>query len=491
MAFASAPSNPVSARCARFVGLLGLAMAAAACGDAGVASPEPVARASAAVSSLAQVTTFGSNPGGLQMYTYVPANMPQTAPLVLALHGCTETASSYQNAGWNALADTYKFYLVYPQQTSTGNPLECFNWAGEYGNLADITRGEGEAESIAQMVTYMKSTYSVDTTRVYATGFSAGAAYAIALLALYPDVFAGGASFSGLPFGCANSLSTAETCQSGAVQNTAAQWGTFVKKGFPGYAGKYPRVSLWQGSSDTTVNPANLTELVDQWTDVQGLSQTPTAMNTVAGFPHAAYANGSGDVLVETYQIQGMAHAVAIDPSAGCGTADTYDVDEKICAVDLVAKFLGLEGGQPSSSSGGGSDGGSGSGSGGGSSGGSSSGVSSSSSSGGSGSDSGVSGGSSGGAGGSSGGSSGGQSSSGSGSGSGGDSAGDGDASATAGDSDAGGQAAATMQPQTLGCSVNRATGSSGSLVPLAAMALGLSAARRRRTRHDADRGAG
>jgi poly(hydroxyalkanoate) depolymerase family esterase len=451
----------------RIVGLVGLAglLATASCGDAGRAASEPVATNSAAVSTLQQVSSFGSNPGALDMFTYVPASMPQNAPLVLALHGCTETASSYQNAGWNALADTYKFYLVYPQQTSSGNPLECFNWAGEYGNPADITRGEGEAESVNQMVTYMKSTYSVDSTRVYATGFSAGAAYAVALLAMYPDVFSAGASFSGLPFGCANSVSTAETCQGGAVSNTPTQWGTFVKNAFAGYAGAYPRISIWQGTSDTTVNPANMGELVDQWTDVAGLSQTPTTMNTVATFPHNEYADNNGVVRVETYSITGMSHAVAIDPSNTCGTADTYDIDEKICAVDLVAKFLGLEG---SGSGSGGSSGSSGGSSGSGSGGSTASGSGGSSGSG---------------SGGSSGSGSGGSIS---GSGSGGGVSGGSSGAAGNDESDAGSGNGAVAQPQTLGCSVPPGVGSSslpGSA--FAAGALGIAALLRRRPRRN------
>ena len=83
---------------------------------------------------------------------------------------------------------------------------------------------------------------------------------------------------------------------------------------------------------------------------------------------------------VESYSITGMSHAVAIDTANGCGTADTYAVNEKICAVDYVAKFFGIEGGSSSggtSSSGSSSGGKSGSGSGSGSSSGSKSGSSS------------------------------------------------------------------------------------------------------------------
>jgi poly(hydroxyalkanoate) depolymerase family esterase len=336
---------------------------------------EPTASVSAASSTLAQVSSFGSNPGNLLMFDYVPASMPAKAPLVLALHGCTETASDYEAAGWNAVADTYKFYVVYPQQQSSNNTESCFNWFGNTsGSTADITRGEGEAASIIAMIKNMEATYSIDTTRVFVTGFSAGAAYAVALLAMYPDVFAAGASFSGIPFGCANSLTTAETCMSAPPSKTPAQWGMLAQAGFPGYSGPYPRLSVWQGSMDTTVSTQNLAAIVSQWTALTGASATPSTTNTVAGFPHNEYSNGKG-VQVESYSITGMPHAVAIDTANSCGTAGTYFIDEKLCAVSAVAQFFGLEGSGSGSSSGGGS----GSGSGGGGAGSSSGGTGSSS----------------------------------------------------------------------------------------------------------------
>jgi hypothetical protein len=216
------------------------------------------------------------------------------------------------------------------------------------------------------MVDYMKSTYSVDGSQVYVTGFSAGAAYAVVLLALYPDVFAAGASFEGIPFGCATSLASAYTCMYTASSNTAAQWATLAKSGYPGYTGKYPRISIWEGSSDTTVATANQGELVSQWTTVAGASTMPTSTSSGGSYTHNEYADGSGVVQVESYTITGMAHAVAIDPTHGCGTAGTYFVDEGICAVDAVAKFFGLEGtqGAPPAVADAGNGGGSGAGSG-------------------------------------------------------------------------------------------------------------------------------
>jgi poly(3-hydroxybutyrate) depolymerase len=79
---------------------------------------------------LLEVTAFGSNPGELRMYSYVPAGLPANAPLVVVLHGCTQSAASYnKGSGWSTLADRYGFaLLLLPQQQWNNNPLRCFNW---------------------------------------------------------------------------------------------------------------------------------------------------------------------------------------------------------------------------------------------------------------------------------------------------------------------------------------------------------------------------
>src|SRR5947209_4827795 len=70
---------------------------------------------------LTEVVGFGSNPGALRMFKYVPAQ-PEPA-LVVVLHGCTQTAASYDlGAGWSTLADRYGFVLLLPQQQAANNP---------------------------------------------------------------------------------------------------------------------------------------------------------------------------------------------------------------------------------------------------------------------------------------------------------------------------------------------------------------------------------
>ena len=48
------------------------------------------------------------------------------SPLVIALHGCTQKAADFEAAGWSTLAESKKFYVVYPEQTSGNNPVSCF-----------------------------------------------------------------------------------------------------------------------------------------------------------------------------------------------------------------------------------------------------------------------------------------------------------------------------------------------------------------------------
>jgi poly(hydroxyalkanoate) depolymerase family esterase len=303
-----------------------------------IAVPAPVAQAA----GLEEVTGFGANPGNLKMFRYVPDGLPAGRPLVVALHGCTQSAAAYDaEPGWIEVAERMGFALLLPQQQSANNLNSCFNWF----QPTDTTRGSGEALSIKQMVDRMRTDYASDAARIYATGLSAGGAMISVMLATYPEVFAAGAVVAGLPYRCADTLFQALTCMSPGTNLTPRQWGDKVRAA-SSHTGPWPAISLWHGTADSTVAYSNLNELMEQWTDVHGTDQTADVSDTVNDYPHRGYRDTTGRLVVETYAITGMNHGHPIDPGTGpqnCGTPAPYILDVNICAADHIAHFWGLD----------------------------------------------------------------------------------------------------------------------------------------------------
>jgi len=308
------------------------------------------APSAAAAAGLEAVASFGTNPGALQMFKYVPADMPANAPLIVLLHGCTQNAAQFANAGFNQIADDRKVYLVYAQQSSANNPVSCFNWAGEYGDPANLVRGQGENQSIKEMVDRMKADHGIDSARIYVAGFSAGAAFVPVLLATWPDVFAGGAVMSGVPYRCAQSVQGAYDCMAigshPELKHTAGEWGDLVRAASPGFSGPRPPVILFHGTTDFTVHTDNLGELIEQWTDVLGADATPATTEMVGAHQRTTYQR-DGVPVVEAWRIAGMGHAVPIAPRAAehpCGATGAFVEDRGVCAAYEAARFFGLYG---------------------------------------------------------------------------------------------------------------------------------------------------
>src|SRR5437868_12074803 len=172
---------------------------------AGFVAPVPL-RADAGNAMLQQYIDTG--PAGSRPYfVYTPANyqVGSAVPLIVMLHGCTQTPADFAaGTQMNQLADQKQFIVVYPQQTSTYNQEECWNWF----DSADQSRGSGEPAIIAGIVQAVKQTtsqWTIDTHHIYAAGLSAGAAMTVILGATYPDIFAAIGVQSGLEYQAAAS----------------------------------------------------------------------------------------------------------------------------------------------------------------------------------------------------------------------------------------------------------------------------------------------
>jgi len=281
--------------------------------------------------ALAEVS-FAPNPGNLRMFQYLPPGLGEGAPLVVILHGCGQTAIGYDlGAGWSQLAGQLGFAVLAAEQKAANNPNTCFDWF----NPEDITRGQGEAASIARMIQTMVETHRLDTARIFITGLSAGGAMTAAMLAAYPEMFAGGAIIGGLPFGAAQNVLEALESMRGAPLRTPAQWGDAVRAA-SSHQGPWPKISIWHGGLDAVVNVNNAQASVAQWADLHGVSLMDASQQMVGG----AIRLNWGDRL-EVYTLPALGHGTPID-SRDLGQAGPFILEAGISSSRRIAEFWGL-----------------------------------------------------------------------------------------------------------------------------------------------------
>jgi poly(hydroxyalkanoate) depolymerase family esterase len=292
-------------------------------------------------SPLVETTGFGSNPGGIRMFSFVPGKLQYRPALVVVLHGCGQTAAGYDlGAGWSTMAKRYGFALLMPEQQPSNNGQGCFNWF----NPEDTTRDSGEACSIRQMIARMVGDNGIDPLRIFVTGLSAGGAMTSVMLATYPEVFAAGAVIAGLPFGVATNVREALNGMFQSPSRPASELGDLVRNA-SNHNGPWPKLSVWHGSADRTVNPANANEIVKQWLDVHDLPPAPMSEATVDGYPRQVWWNADGETIVESYTITNMAHGTPLgtaDNDERYGAQGAFLIEVGISSSYHIANFFGL-----------------------------------------------------------------------------------------------------------------------------------------------------
>jgi poly(hydroxyalkanoate) depolymerase family esterase len=292
-------------------------------------------------SPLVEMTGFGANPGELRMFAYLPEKLPPAPALVVVLHGCGQTAAGYDlGAGWSTMAKRYGFALLMPEQQASNNAQGCFNWF----NPEDVARDSGEAASIRQMIARIAGEAGIDPRRIFVTGLSAGGAMTTVMLATYPELFAGGAVIAGLPFGVATNVREALNGMYQSPSRPAVELGHLVRNASH-HKGPWPKLSVWHGSADRTVNPANANEIVKQWLDVHGLPAAPMSEGIVDGYPRQIWWNADGETIIESYTITDMAHGTPLgvaDNDERYGAQGAFLIEAGISSSYHIANFFGL-----------------------------------------------------------------------------------------------------------------------------------------------------
>jgi poly(hydroxyalkanoate) depolymerase family esterase len=257
------------------------------------------------------------------VFVYAPPGLDPAvpAPLVVMLHGCTQTAASFSSGSlMNRTADRHGFVVAYPEQSREENPSCCWNWF----STSHQARGGGEPASIAgavQTVADAARGWTIDPARVYVAGMSAGGAMAAVMAATYPDVFAALAIHSGLAYGSARSLPSAMQAMSGGAPDPDAQGAAAFAA--MGAAARVVPALVIHGTADTVVAPVNAEHAVRQWMATNRRAahaayepdlDRPDATVRDAGagarpYTRRTWLDRDGRVVQEQIEVEGLGHA--------------------------------------------------------------------------------------------------------------------------------------------------------------------------------------
>jgi poly(hydroxyalkanoate) depolymerase family esterase len=260
-----------------------------------------------------------SNPAGTRAYKlYVPSRYEgQTLPLIVMLHGCTQSPDDFAaGTRMNLIAEKQTCLVAYPAQSTEANPAKCWNWF----RPTDQRRGEGEPSLVAGITRQVMREYSVDPQRVYIGGLSAGAAAAAVMGATYPDLYAAIGVHSGLACGAADDLPSAfvamrngdmaDTLKSGAISPLIGDRQTV------------PTI-VFHGDQDTTVHPRNGDQVIARSMRSTTYSRKTVHRGRVPGeyaYTRTIHTDSSGRVILEHWEIHGAGHAWSGGSPAGSCT---------------------------------------------------------------------------------------------------------------------------------------------------------------------------
>lgn len=262
-----------------------------------------------------EISFFGDNPGKLDAYLHIPPNAVPGMPLMIVLHGCSQTAKdAAELTGWNELADSYGFYVLYPEQKVINNGSRCFNWFLE----KDYQKNSGENASIKNMMSYVQAKYHLNALETYITGLSAGAAMSTIMIADYPELFKGAAVLSGGPYKSAENIAGSFGALAGNVDKSPEEWGDLVRAVNPAYQGTYPKLMIFHGKNDAIVDFKNCNELIEQWSNVLNISMTDTSVtHPQTDIARIAYLDALQVEQIIAIEVDNMGHALLVDPGSG------------------------------------------------------------------------------------------------------------------------------------------------------------------------------
>jgi poly(hydroxyalkanoate) depolymerase family esterase len=285
-------------------------------GQPGFVRPSPAPAAAGEPDGAQFLTKCFSNQAGSRRYKlYVPSGYRrgQPVPLVVMLHGCTQSPDDFAaGTRMNAAAEAHTCLVAYPEQTSSANMQKCWNWFSE----GDQRRDEGEPSLIAGLTGEVMRDYTIDPRRIYVAGLSAGGAAAAIMGDAYPDLYAAIGVHSGLACGAARDMPSAfAAMQRGGATRPADGLQSSARR-------RVVPAIVFHGDRDTTVNPRNGEAVVAQSGQGAVLRTYAEAGQVPGGHAYSCtrHEDANGLAVVEQWVVHGAGHAWSGGSTAGSYT---------------------------------------------------------------------------------------------------------------------------------------------------------------------------
>ncbi|MGY1520300.1 extracellular catalytic domain type 1 short-chain-length polyhydroxyalkanoate depolymerase [Luteimonas sp. A482] len=257
---------------------------------------------------------FSCAAGELEYLLHIPPGLdPAGAPLLVMLHGCTQTPEDFaRGTRMNQLAQEHGYVVAWPAQSAERNPNRCWNWF----RGSDQQRGAGEPAILAALTQDLLASHRLDAERVYVAGLSAGGAMAAVLASTHPDVYAAIGVHSGLPIGMASDMPSAFAAM--------RKGGRGRRPSAANDGGPVPAI-VFHGDSDSTVHPGNGQGVVEQSlgsssaADAVATSERGTAPGERSA-TRTVHRTADGRIVAEHWLIHGAGHAWSGGDAAGSYT---------------------------------------------------------------------------------------------------------------------------------------------------------------------------
>jgi poly(hydroxyalkanoate) depolymerase family esterase len=241
---------------------------------------------------------------------FVPSTLdaaPAPAPLIVALHGCTQTANDFAaGTRFDRVAGRAGAYVLYPEQSPHANPQRCWNWFLEEHQ----SRERGEPAAILALVDDVVAKHPIDPQRIFVAGLSAGGAMAAILAEQAPERFAAVGIMAGVRLHASRDLQSAYAAMQNERDVDCDDIAPVIaRRSRPPAAYARLRATVWAGASDRLVAPSNASALARQFRELFGMDESAPEVVRSGAAEIERWRDRAGRVRVEAWRIDAMGHA--------------------------------------------------------------------------------------------------------------------------------------------------------------------------------------